>query len=154
MLFLLDIYVNWIILISYIDVVFSGKEIFSIDPDNRGMRGSFFLFFRNQIVLFILIDIYFYIILVAWSISTLRYFIRFTHFWRVINLFDSKCSSLWKTTEHRRWRQQQQQQHSLLSQTSWGRLEMKSKRHKGHGSGTLIASLQALLSKATSSEIF
>ena len=30
---------------------------------------------------------------------------------------------------------------------------MKSKRHKGHGSGTLIASLQALLSKATSSGI-
>ena len=50
--------------------------------------------------------------------------------------------------------QQQQQQHSLLSQASWGRLEMKPTRHKGHGSGTLIASLQALLSKATSSEIF
>ncbi|KAG2538170.1 hypothetical protein PVAP13_9NG840000 [Panicum virgatum] len=49
--------------------------------------------------------------------------------------------------------QQQQQQHSLLSQASWGRLEMKPKRHKGHGSGTLIASLQALLSKANSSEI-
>jgi len=31
---------------------------------------------------------------------------------------------------------------------------MKPKRHKGHGSGTLIASLQALLSKAISSEIF
>ena len=31
---------------------------------------------------------------------------------------------------------------------------MKPTRHKGHGSGTLIASLQALLSKATSSEIF
>ena len=30
---------------------------------------------------------------------------------------------------------------------------MKSKRHKGHGSGTLIASLQALLSKANSSKI-
>jgi len=26
---------------------------------------------------------------------------------------------------------QQQQQHSLLSQASWGRLEMKPKRHKG-----------------------
>ena len=50
--------------------------------------------------------------------------------------------------------QQQQQQHSLLSQASWGRLEMKPKRHKGHDSGTLIASLQALLSKATSSGIF
>ena len=50
--------------------------------------------------------------------------------------------------------QQQQQQHSLLSQASWGRLEMKPKRHKSHGSGTLIASLQVLLSKATSSEIF
>ena len=49
--------------------------------------------------------------------------------------------------------QQQQQQQSLLSQTSWGRLEMKPKRHKGHGSGTLIASLQALLSKTNSSEI-
>jgi len=49
--------------------------------------------------------------------------------------------------------QQQQQQHSLLSQASWGRIEMKPTRHKGHGSGTLIASLQALLSKATSSEI-
>jgi len=48
---------------------------------------------------------------------------------------------------------QQQQQHSLLSQASWGRIEMKPTRHKGHGSGTLIASLQALLSKATSSEI-
>ena len=46
------------------------------------------------------------------------------------------------------------QQHSLLSQASWDRLEMKPKRHKGHGSGTLIASLQALLSKAISSEIF
>ena len=50
-------------------------------------------------------------------------------------------------------KQQQQQQHSLLSQASWGRLEMKPKRHKGHGSGMLIASLQALLSKANSSEI-
>ena len=30
---------------------------------------------------------------------------------------------------------------------------MKPTRHKGHGSGTLIASLQTLLSKATSSEI-
>ena len=50
--------------------------------------------------------------------------------------------------------QQQQQQHSFLSQASWGRLEMKPKRHKGHDSGTLIASLQALLSKATSSGIF
>ena len=49
--------------------------------------------------------------------------------------------------------QQQQQQQSLLSQTSWGRLKMKPKRHKCHGSGTLIASLQALLSKANSSEI-
>ena len=48
---------------------------------------------------------------------------------------------------------QQQQQHSLLSQASWDRLEMKPKRHTGHGSGTLIASLQALLSKTTSSEI-
>jgi len=37
---------------------------------------------------------------------------------------------------------------------SWGRLEMEPKRNKGHGSGTLIASLQALLSKATSLEIF
>ena len=50
--------------------------------------------------------------------------------------------------------QQQQQQHSLLSQASWGRLEMKPRRHKGHGSVMLIANLQALLSKATSSEIF
>ena len=50
--------------------------------------------------------------------------------------------------------QQQQQQHSLFSQASWGRLEMKPKRNKGHGSGTLIASLQALLSKAISLEIF
>ena len=41
----------------------------------------------------------------------------------------------------------QQEQHSLLSQASWGRLEMKPKRNKGHGSGTLIASFQALLSK-------
>ena len=48
---------------------------------------------------------------------------------------------------------QQQQQHSLLTQVSWGMLEMKPKRHKGHGSGTLIASLQALLSKANSLEI-
>jgi len=48
----------------------------------------------------------------------------------------------------------QQQQQSLLSQASWGRLEMKLKRHKGHGLGTLIASLQALLSKANSSEMF
>ena len=31
---------------------------------------------------------------------------------------------------------------------------MKPKRHKGHGSGMLIASLQALLSKATSVDIF
>ena len=36
---------------------------------------------------------------------------------------------------------QQQQQHSLFCQASWGRLEMKPKRNKGHGSGTLIASL-------------
>ena len=48
----------------------------------------------------------------------------------------------------------QQQQHSLFSQASWGRLKMKPKRNKGHGSGTLIASLQALLSKAISLEIF
>ena len=32
--------------------------------------------------------------------------------------------------------QQQQQQQSLLSQASWGRLEMKPKRHKGHDSNT------------------
>jgi hypothetical protein len=63
--------------------------------------------------------------------------------------------------------QQQQQQHSLLSQASWGRLEMKPKRetgrhikgHKGHktkrghGSGTLIANLQVLLFIAKSLEI-
>ena len=48
---------------------------------------------------------------------------------------------------------QQQQQYSILSQANWGRLEMKPKIHKDHGSGTLIASLQALLSKVTSSEI-
>ena len=48
----------------------------------------------------------------------------------------------------------QQQQHSLFSQASWGRLEMKPKRNKVHGSGTLIASLQAFLSKAISLEIF
>ena len=48
---------------------------------------------------------------------------------------------------------QQQQQHSLFSQASWGRLEMKPER-KIQGSGTLIASLQALLSKAISLEIF
>jgi len=48
----------------------------------------------------------------------------------------------------------QQQQHNILSQASWGRLEMKPKRPKSHSSGTLIASLQALLSKATSLEIF
>ena len=41
----------------------------------------------------------------------------------------------------------QQQQ----SQANWSRLEIKLKKHKGHGSGTLIASLQALLSKTTSS---
>ena len=41
-----------------------------------------------------------------------------------------------------------------MSQANWNRLEMKPKRHKGHGSGTLIASLEALLSKATSLEIF
>ena len=28
---------------------------------------------------------------------------------------------------------------AFLSQASWGRLEMKPTRHKGHGSGTLIA---------------
>src|SRR6187551_3044366 len=65
--------------------------------------------------------------------------------------------------------QQQQQQHSLLSQASWGRLEVKPKKgqkktekeleesrkeSKDHGSGTLIASLQALLSIAKSLEIF
>ena len=49
--------------------------------------------------------------------------------------------------------QQQQQQHSLFSQASWGTLEMKPKRNKGHGSGTLIASFQALLSKAISLHI-
>jgi hypothetical protein len=64
--------------------------------------------------------------------------------------------------------QQQQQQHSLLSQASWGRLEMKPKRdekqgdterdikgtktERGHGSGTLIDNLQALLSIAKSLE--
>jgi len=42
---------------------------------------------------------------------------------------------------------------SLLSQASWGRLQMKPKRNKGHGLGTLIASLQVLLSKAISLEI-
>src|SRR6187551_2268407 len=65
--------------------------------------------------------------------------------------------------------QQQQQQHSLLSQASWGRLEVKPKKSKkktekeleesrkeskDHGSGTLIASLQALLSIAKFLEIF
>ena len=53
-----------------------------------------------------------------------------------------------------KFKQQQQQQHSLLSLASWGRLDIKPKRSKGHSSGTLIASLQALLSKATSLEIF
>jgi hypothetical protein len=55
-----------------------------------------------------------------------------------------------------------QQQLSLLSQASWGRLEMKPTRNKGrrstklkrkrkdHVSGTLIASLQALLSLTNS----
>ena len=43
---------------------------------------------------------------------------------------------------------------AFFSQASWGRLEMKPKRNKGHGSGKLIASLQTLLSKATSLEIF
>ena len=43
---------------------------------------------------------------------------------------------------------------SLLSQASWSRLEMKSKKHKDHGSVTLIASLQALISKAIFLEIF
>ena len=71
-----------------------------------------------------------------------------------------------------------QQQHSLLFQASWGSLKMKPKRkkdkrntkkryktegreigvnrnrNKGHVSGTLIASLQALLSIANSLEIF
>ena len=50
--------------------------------------------------------------------------------------------------------QQQQQQHSFFSQASWGRLEMKPERKKVQGSVTLIASLQALLSKAISLEIF
>ena len=35
-----------------------------------------------------------------------------------------------------------ERQHNLLSQASWGRLEMKPKRNKGHGSGTLISSFQ------------
>ena len=48
----------------------------------------------------------------------------------------------------------QRQQHSLFSQASWGRLEMKAKRNKVHGSSTLIASFQPLLSKAISLEIF
>ena len=48
----------------------------------------------------------------------------------------------------------QQQQHNFFPQASWGRLEVKPKRNKSHGSGTLIASLQALLSKAISLEIF
>ena len=47
-----------------------------------------------------------------------------------------------------------QQQHSLFSQASWGRLKLKPKRNKGHGSCTLIACLQTLLSKAISLEIF
>ena len=42
----------------------------------------------------------------------------------------------------------------FFSQASWGRLEMKPKWNKGHGSGTLIASFQALISKAISLEIF
>jgi hypothetical protein len=57
--------------------------------------------------------------------------------------------------------QQQQQQLSLLSQASRGRLDMKPKgttniktRRRSHGSGTLMASLQAPLSKAKSLEIF
>ena len=36
------------------------------------------------------------------------------------------------------------QQHSLFSQASWGRVEMKPKRNKSHGSGTLIASFQSI----------
>ena len=59
----------------------------------------------------------------------------------------------WLESINKNPQQQQQQQQSLLFQASWGRLEMKPIRHKGHDSGTLIASLQALLSKATSSEI-
>ena len=42
----------------------------------------------------------------------------------------------------------------LLSQASWGRLEMKPKRNKCHSSITLIASLQTLISKTISLEIF
>ena len=46
-----------------------------------------------------------------------------------------------------------EQADNLFSQASWGRLQMKPKRNKGHGLGTLIASLQVLLSKAISLEI-
>jgi hypothetical protein len=71
---------------------------------------------------------------------------------------------VWYRTENVKTQQQQQQQQlNLLSQASWGRLEMKPTRNKGrrsakhkntkeqrkikdHVSGTLIASLQALLS--------
>ena len=60
------------------------------------------------------------------------------------------CSPLCFIKFKQQQQQQQQQQHSLLSLASWGRLDIKPKRSKGHSSGTLIASLQALLSKATS----
>ena len=43
----------------------------------------------------------------------------------------------------------QQQQQNLLSQANWGRLEMKPKRHKYHGSDTLIASLKRSYPKLT-----
>jgi hypothetical protein len=61
----------------------------------------------------------------------------------------------------KKFQQQQQQQLSLLSQASRGRLDMKPKgtiniktRRRSHGSGTLMASLQAPLSKAKSLELF
>jgi hypothetical protein len=44
-----------------------------------------------------------------------------------------RLKSIVMRTEGKKMHQQQQQQHSLLSQASWGRLEMKPKRDEKQG---------------------
>jgi hypothetical protein len=54
-------------------------------------------------------------------------------------MIQSKSSQGSSSVQHTPWictriqQQQQQQQHSLLSQASWGRLEMKPKRDEKQG---------------------
>ena len=47
---------------------------------------------------------------------------------KILSLFILIGSKKIRQSVHRKWDHQQQQQHSLFSQASWGRLEMKPER--------------------------